>query len=95
MKSCRHIDHDVPSVNSVDDIYNLGSELCDQIYKCKKPCNGAWIHVDGLLKQIDGGKKYAYGVNSNDGIYAIKLAGTDGWMAAQSRQALTHLSLRI
>ncbi len=62
-----------------------GVNSADQMYKCKKSCNRAWIHGDGLLKQIDGGEKYAYGVNSNDGIYAIKLAGTDGWMAAQSR----------
>ena len=38
----------------------------DQIYKCKKPCNGSWIVVDGGLKQIDGGEKYVYGVNICD-----------------------------
>ena len=33
-----------------------------QIFKCKKPCNGEWVRIDGGLKQIDGGYGYVYGV---------------------------------
>jgi len=31
------------------------------------------------LKQIDGGEKYVYGVNSNDDIYTRKVDGSGSW----------------
>jgi len=51
----------------------------DYIFKCKKPCNGAWVQVDGRLKQIDGGEQYVYGVNSNNDIFSRPVDGRGSW----------------
>ena len=51
----------------------------DDIFKCKKPCHGAWVHVAGKLKQIDGGHDYVYGVNSYNDIFTRKIDGSGGW----------------
>ena len=42
-----------------------------------KPCNGQWI--GGLLKQIDGGEAYVYGVNSNNDIFSRPIDGSGSW----------------
>ena len=60
-----------------------------------KPSDGSWIVVDGGLKQIDGGEKYVYGVNSNDDVYTRNVDGPGSWRHILCRQALTHLSLGI
>ena len=47
--------------------YMWGVDSKDNIFKCAKPpCHlvGNWIKVDGHLKQIDGGAREVYGVNS-------------------------------
>ena len=62
----------------------------DHIFKCKKPCSGSWIRVDGLLKQIDGGEKYVYGVNSIDALYARKVNGSGSWRHIPGK--LSHIS---
>ena len=59
--------------------YIWGVNSNDDIYKCKKPCNGLWIKVDGKLKQIDGGEAYVYGVNRNDDIYTRPVDGSGRW----------------
>ena len=51
----------------------------DQIYICKKPCNGNWQLVDGRLKQIDGGEKYVYGVNSGNDVFTRPVDGSGSW----------------
>ena len=51
----------------------------DEIYKCKKPCSGAWVPVDGLLKQIDGGQRAVYGVTAHDDIFSRPVDGSGSW----------------
>ena len=59
--------------------YIWGVNSNDNIYKCKKPCNGAWVQVSGGLKQIDAGHDYVYGVNSVNYIYARPVDGSGPW----------------
>ena len=59
--------------------YIWGVNANDDIYKCKKPCKGAWVHVEGKLKQIDGGQEDVYGVNSNNDIYTRPEDGSGSW----------------
>jgi hypothetical protein len=59
--------------------YIWGVNSHDAIFKCKKPCNGRWIHVPGHLKQIDGGQAYVYGVNKFDYIFARPVDGRGEW----------------
>ena len=51
----------------------------DEIFKCCKPCHGQWQKVDGLLKQIDGGRSYVYGVNKHDEIFTRPVDGSGYW----------------
>lgn len=54
----------------------------DNIFKCEKPkCDvgSNWVKVDGLLKQIDGGAREVYGVNSNNYIFARPVDGSGNW----------------
>ena len=64
--------------------------LTISIYKCKKPCNGAWTHVPGGLKQIDRGHKYVYGVNSINDIYSRPVDGSGNWRQIPGK--LIHIS---
>lgn len=59
--------------------YIWGVNREQRIYKCKKPCNGAWQLVDGLLKQLDGGSTYVYGVNRYNDIYYLPIDGSGIW----------------
>ena len=49
------------------------------IYKCKKPCSGQWVKIDGGLKQIDGGEAYVYGVSWNSLIWRRPVDGSGTW----------------
>ena len=59
--------------------YVWGVNSKDSIYKCKKPCNGAWQPVPGGLAQISGGQKEVWGVNSSDNIYKRPVDGSGNW----------------
>lgn len=50
--------------------YIWGVNRNDQIYKCKKPCTGAWKNVGGRLRQIDGGYAFVHGVNSGGAVHS-------------------------
>ena len=58
--------------------YIWGVNANDDIFKCKKPCNGAWAHIGGKLKQIHGGYGYVYRVNSNNDIFTKRIDGSGG-----------------
>ena len=45
----------------------------NEIYSCKKPCEGEWKQIDGSLKQIDAAVDAVFGVNRNDEIFGMKL----------------------
>ncbi len=67
-------------------IWGVNSE--DKIFKCKKPCgNGGqgWIVVEGRLKQVDGGDKYVYGVNSINEVFARSIDGSGSWRKIPGR----------
>ena len=55
-----------------------------------EPCNGAWINIDGRLKQVDGGEKYVYGVNSYDDINVRNVDGSGSWRHIPGK--LSHIS---
>ena len=59
--------------------YIWGVTTTDNIFKCRKPCNGEWELVDGLLKQVDAGPICVYGVNSWDNIFARPVDGSGSW----------------
>ena len=74
-----HISGALTHVSASGNGYIWGVNSSHLIYKCKKPCNGEWVLVDGRLKQIDGGYSYVYGVNSNDDIYTRPIDGSGSW----------------
>lgn len=59
--------------------YIWGIDKDTKIYKCKKPCSGDFEAVDGSLKQIDGGERYVFGVNSVNQVYYRPVDGSESW----------------
>ena len=59
--------------------YIWGVNRGNNIYKCKKPCTGGWVRVEGLLKQIDGGEREVCGVNAGNNLYCRPVDGSGVW----------------
>ena len=57
----------------------------DQVFKCKKPCHGTWIEVDGLLNQLDGGETYIYGVTSGNDVFRRNIDASNPWQLIPGR----------
>ena len=49
------------------------------VYRCAKPCSGAWIEDDGILKQVSGDKDYVWGVKSGGMIFKKPINGSGSW----------------
>ena len=79
VKSWKQISGGLKNVSASGNGYVWGVNSSDQIYKCKKPCNGAWQQVPGDLKQVSGGQKEVWGVNSSDSIYKRPVDGSGNW----------------
>lgn len=77
--SWRRISGGLKHVSASGNGYIWGVNKNDDIFKCRKPCNGKWIQVSGKLKQIDGGHKYVYGVNKNNDLFAMPVDGNGRW----------------
>jgi hypothetical protein len=45
--------------------YVVGVNNNNNIYKCKKPCNGNWIKTNGGLEQVSGDENNIWGVMNN------------------------------
>jgi hypothetical protein len=61
--------------------YIWGVQKSDQIWKCKKPCDGSssaayWKQVGGSLTQIVGGETDVWGINKSGQIFKTKQDGT-------------------
>jgi hypothetical protein len=59
--------------------YIWGVNRNHNIYKCKKPCSGSWIKIDGLLMQIDAGQREVCGVNRHYGVFCRPVDGSGKW----------------
>ena len=70
--------------------YLWGVTMDDKIYRCNRPCNGAWVRVPGDLKQLDIGDEEVWGVNKNNDIFKRPVDGSGGW--AHIRGKLKHVS---
>ena len=49
--------------------YIWGVTTDDRIFRCNRPCNGAWTQIPGRLAQVDVGDEEVWGVNSAHAIY--------------------------
>ena len=49
--------------------YIYAINLQNEIYKCKKPCDGSWEKVEGTLKQISTSPNDIWGVNESNKIF--------------------------
>ena len=56
--------------------YIYAINLQNEIYKCKKPCDGSWEKVEGTLKQISASSNDMWGVNESNKIFKKQR----GWM---------------
>ena len=59
--------------------YLWGVTAQNHVYKCKKPCNGHWAYLAGLMKQVDGGQAYVYAINPSNQVYRKRIDGTGSW----------------
>ena len=60
--------------------YVWGVNNDQQIFKCKKPCTGQWVMVDGLMHVFDGGQNEVCGVNEkSDFIFCRPVDGSGAW----------------
>jgi hypothetical protein len=56
-----------------DEIYAIN--IKNEIYKCKKPCDGNWEKVQGTLKQISASSNDMWGVNESNKIFKKESTG--------------------
>ena len=59
--------------------YVWGTTRRNHIMKCKKPCTGHWMKVDGGLTQIDAGQREVCGVNRNSQLFCRPVDGSGRW----------------
>ena len=59
--------------------YVWATNSSHSIFKCKKPCSGNWILVNGGLKQIDGGEREVCGIAYDNGLYCRPVDGSGAW----------------
>ena len=57
------------------------------VFRCKKPCTGAWQAVDEdvKMKRISGGLREIYAVDSSQNIWARNANDTGGWRKIPGR----------
>lgn len=55
------------TASGADSIY--GVDTGDNVYSCKKPCDGDYVLLDGKLAQVDGAFNSFAGVSSNTSIF--------------------------
>ena len=72
--------------------YVWGTTAKDDVYYCKKPCNGDWKNANGKLKQVDGGEKYMFGVNSDNNVFNRLVDGSGGWMHIDAKK-MTYITV--
>ena len=77
--SWQRISGSLKHVSASGNGYVWGVNSNDHIFKCKKPCSGSWLAVDGRLSQIDAGYDYVYGVNCLDDIFERPVDGSGTW----------------
>ena len=63
-----------------------------QIYKCKKPCSGGWVHVDGTLNQIDAGNQYVYNVNHHQVFYFRPVDDSEKWQKPRNNYKAKYVT---
>ena len=70
--------------------YFWGVDTKDFIYMCKRPCNGNWRRIGGLLMQVDADDYEVWGVNKQNHIYKRPVDGSGNWK--QIGGALNHVT---
>ena len=56
--------------------YFWGVNKNDDIFKCKRPCNGNWRKIGGKLMQVDADDDEVWGVNKQHQIYKRPVDGS-------------------
>ena len=51
-----------------------------------------YIKVDGKLKQVDGGNRYVYGVNSGNVLYYRPVDGSGAWQTPKSNNRAKYVT---
>ena len=60
--------------------YIWGVTSAQNVFSCKKPCRGAWVHRPSLkLMQVEAGGDRVYGVDSAQRIYTRSVDGMGVW----------------
>ena len=70
--------------------YFWGVNKNDDIFMCKRPCNGNWRKIGGKLIQVDADDDEVWGVNKHHQIYKRPVDGSGAWKGIGGR--LRHVS---
>ena len=70
--------------------YLWGVNKHDDIFICKRPCNGNWRKISGKLMQVDADDYEVWGVNKQNYIYKRPVDGSGQWKRV--RGGLRHVS---
>ena len=73
---------------NVNYVWGVNEE--NEIYMCRRPCNGEWNRMDGALKQLDVDDHEVWGVNRGDEILKRPVDGSDHWQVVKG--SLKHVS---